>query len=150
MVASEIGKLTQTSVGSVQHIDKLVMEIKTPIGDVVSQANDSVENINSSSVLIENAAETFDVIFDNIAAVNRLVQDMVQKVIHVESVAVDVAAISEEQAASSQQILDSSDILVEQANNLIANSETVAKESEDLTASAEELAAQMGNFKIRG
>lgn len=150
VVATEIGKLAQTSVGSVQHIDKLVLEIKTSIGDVVSQANDSVENINSSSMLIENAAETFDVIFDNIAAVNGLVQDMIQKVIHVESVAVDVAAISEEQAASSQQILNSSDILVKQAHSLIANSETVAKESEDLTASAEELATQMGNFKIQG
>lgn len=150
VVASEIGKLAQTSVGSVQDIDKLVMEIKTSIGDVVNQANDSVENINSSSVLIQNAAETFDVIFGNIAVVDELVQGMIQKVIHVESVAVDVAAISEEQAASSQEILNSSDILVKQANNLIANSETVAKESEDLTASAEELAAQMGNFKIQG
>ena len=148
VVASEIGKLAQTSVGSVQHIDKLVLEIKNSIGDVVSQANDSVENINSSSVLIENAAETFDVIFGNIAVVDELVQGMMQKVVHVESVAVDVAAISEEQAASSQEILNSSDILVRQANRLIANSETVAKESEDLTASAEELAAQMGNFKI--
>ena len=150
MVASEIGKLAQTSVGSVQNIDKLVMEIKSSIGDVVIQADDSVKNINSSSVLIQNAAKTFDMIFENIAAVNGLVHDMIQKVIHVESVAVDVAAISEEQAASSQQILDSSDILVKQANSLIANSETVAKESEDLTASAEELAVQMGSFKIQG
>lgn len=150
VVASEIGKLAQTSVGSVQNIDKLVMEIKSSIGDVVIQADESVENINSSSVLIQNAAKTFDMIFENIAAVNGLVHDMIQKVIHVESVAVDVAAISEEQAASSQQILDSSDILVKQANSLIANSETVAKESEDLTASAEELAVQMGSFKIQG
>lgn len=150
VVASEIGKLAQTSVGSVQNIDKLVMEIKSSIGDVVIQADDSVKNINSSSVLIQNAAKTFDMIFENIAAVNGLVHDMIQKVIHVESVAVDVAAISEEQAASSQKILDSSDILVKQANSLIANSETVAKESEDLTASAEELAVQMGSFKIQG
>lgn len=149
VVASEIGKLAQTSVGSVQNIDQLVMEIKRSIVDVVSQADDSVKNINSSSQLIANAAETFDVIFGNIAVVNDLVQGMIQKVIHVESVAVDVAAISEEQAASSQEILDSSDILVKQANSLIANSETVAKESEDLTASAEELATQMEKFKIQ-
>ncbi len=148
VVASEIGKLAQTSVGSVQNIDNLVLEIKNTIEDVVTQANDSVENINSSSVLIDHAAQTFDVIFDNIALVDDLVQDMMQKVVHVESVAVDVAAISEEQAASSQEILNSSDVLVKQANHLIANSETVAKESEDLTASAQELAVQMGNFKI--
>ena len=129
-------------------IDNLILEIKTLIGDVVNQANDSMENINGSSVLIENAVGTFDVIFENIVSVGGLVQQMIQKVDQVEDVARDVASISEEQAASSQEILASSDILVEQANSLMAHSEDVAKESEELTSSAEELAAQIGAFKI--
>lgn len=149
VVALEIGKLAQTSVASVQHIDGLVLEIKTSVKDVVSQANDSVKSINDSSVLISNAANTFDVIFENIEVTGNLIQNMIQKVEKVEDVARNVAAISEEQAASSQEILGSSDVLVEQANSLMKNSETVAKESEDLTASAEELAVQMGSFKIK-
>ena len=148
VVALEIGKLAQTSVDSVQDINKLVLEIKNSVKDVVVQAGDSVESINSSGVLIRNAVEKFDIIFENIALTGNLVQNMIQKVNQVEDVARNVAAISEEQAASSQEILGSSDILVEQADSLMESSGNVAKESEELTNSAEELAVQIGNFKI--
>lgn len=148
VVAIEVGKLAQTSAESVQNIDNLILEIKALISDVVNQANDSVGNINSSSVLIGNAVRTFDVIFENIVSVGNLVQQMIHKVDQVDHVARDVAAISEEQAASAQEILASSDVLVEQANGLMTNSEGVAKESEELTNSAQELAAQIGAFRI--
>ena len=148
VVAMEIGKLAQTSVASVQHIDNLVLEIKTSVKDVVSQADDSVKSINSSSVLIKDAVNTFDIIFENIDVTGNLIQNMIQKVEQVEDVARNVAAISEEQAASSEEILGSSNILVEQANSLMESSETVAKSSEQLTTSAEELATQIGIFKI--
>lgn len=149
VVATEIGTLAHSSMDSVQHIDKLVLDIKTSIGDVIDQANTSVDNINESSKLIENAAQTFDVIFGNIAIVGELMQKMIEKIESVENVAETVAAVSEEQAASSQQILSSSDELVEQANHLLSNSGTVAAESTELTVSAEELATQIGTFKIR-
>lgn len=149
VVAIEVGKLAKTSAESVQEIDDLILEIKTLISDVVNQANDSVRNINSSSVLIGNAVGTFDIIFENIVSVGNLVQQMIQKVDQVEDVARDVAAISEEQAASSQEILASSDVLVEQADSLMIHSEDVAKESEELTNSAQELAAQIGVFRIQ-
>lgn len=149
VVALEIGKLAQTSVESVKHIDSLVLEIKTSVKDVIRQANDSVGNINSSSILISNAVDTFDAIFENIAVVGNLIEKMIQKVDQVEDVARNVAAISEEQAASSQDILGSSNILVQQANSLMESSGTVAKESEELTTSADELATQIGTFKIQ-
>lgn len=148
VVAVQVGKLAQTSAESVQDINDLILEIKALINDVVNQADDSMKNINGSSVLIENAVSTFDVIFENIVSVGGLVQQMIQKVDQVEDVARDVAAISEEQAASSQEILASSDVLVEQANSLMTHSEDVARESEELTGSAKELAAQIGAFKI--
>lgn len=149
VVAVEVGKLAQTSAESVRDIDNLILEIKALIGDVVNQANDSVGNINSSSVLIGNAVRTFDVIFENILSVGDLVRQMIQKVDRVEDVARDVAAISEEQAASSQEILASSDILVEQADGLMIHSEDVAKESGELKNSAQELAQQIRVFKIQ-
>lgn len=76
VVASEIGKLAQTSMESVKHIDTLVLEIQTLIGDVIEQANSSVENINNSSALIGNAVTTYDSIFENIVVVGELVQQM--------------------------------------------------------------------------
>lgn len=148
VVAVEVGKLAQTSAESVQNIDNLILEIKVLIGDVVKQADDTMKNINGSSVLIQNALGTFDFIFENIVSVGDLVQQMIEKVDQVEDVARDVASISEEQAASSQEILASSDILVEQADHLMTHSEEVARESRELTGSAEELASQIGVFKI--
>ena len=148
VVATEIGKLAQTSMQSVQHIDALVLDIKKLISEVISQANNSMDNIHSSSELIGNAVRTYDNIFENIVIAGDLVQQMIQKVDQVEEVAREVAAISEEQAASSQQILASSDILVKQADGLMYNSETVAKESEELTTSAEALESQVQIFKV--
>ncbi|RKI39674.1 HAMP domain-containing protein [bacterium D16-51] len=148
VVATEIGKLAQTSMESVQHIDDLVLEIKSSIGDVINQANDSVDNINNSNILIENAVETFDIIFENIDTVGNLIHQMITKVDKVEDEARNVAAISEEQAASAEEIASSSDVLVDQANSLMSNSETVTKESNELTNSAEELSTQIGVFKI--
>lgn len=148
VVAAEIGKLAQTSMESVKHIDQLVSKIKTSVGDVVVQANESVGNIHDSNDMIQNAMLTFDQIFNNIQIVGDLVGQMMQKVDHVDHVANDVAAISEEQAASSQQILSASDTLVEQADNLMANSESVAEDAKELIYSAEQLTEQIGIFKI--
>ena len=148
MVAMEIGKLAKTSMESVKNIDALISEIGKLIGDVVLQANQSVDNINNSSRLIGNAVGTYDTIFENIMTVGSLVQKMMEKVIQVEDVAGNVAAISEEQAASSQEILASSEVLVEQADGLMANSETVAKESEELTDSAKDLETHICRFRV--
>lgn len=148
VVASEIGKLAQTSMESVQDIDQLVLMIRTSVEDVVVQANDSVANINDSNSMIQNALHTFDHIFENIEAVGNLVRQMMQKVERVDHVANDVAAISEEQAASSQQILSASDTLVEQADSLMTSSESVADESNELISSADQLTEQVGIFRI--
>ena len=148
VVAMEIGKLAQTSMESVRHIDELISEIKSSIGDVINQAGESVSNINISNVLIENATETFNVIFDNIIVVGDLVQGMLDKVDQVEDEARNVAAISQEQAASSEEIAASSDSMVEQANSLMLNSETVKNESSELTDSAQKLAVHIEVFKV--
>ena len=148
VVASEIGKLAQSSSDSVRNIENIIHEINSLVEDAVKQADDSVENINSSSSLVGDALKTFDTIFDNIDAVSKLVLQMIEKIEQVDEVASNVAAISEEQAASSDVILASSDTMVEQANHITGNSETVAGDAKELTLSAEELANQVAAFKI--
>lgn len=148
VVATEIGQLAQTSADSVHNIENLISEINSLVRDAVTQAGDSVENINSSSELVGGALKTFDIIFDNIDEVNHLVRQMIEKVEKVDNVATNVAAISEEQAASSQEILATSDTMLEQANGITGNSETVAGDARELTASAEELSSQVKIFKI--
>jgi len=148
VVATEIGKLAQTSSSSVHNIESLISEINVLVKDVVSQADDSVDNIRSSGELVNGALKTFDLIFDNIDEVNHLVGQMIEKVEQVDNVAVNVAAISEEQAASSEEILATSTTMVEQAHNITENSETVAEGAKELTESAVELADQMNLFKV--
>lgn len=148
VVATEIGKLAQTSSNSVHNIENLISEINVLVKDAVSQAEDSVDNIQSSGELVNGALRTFDVIFDNIDEVNHLVQQMMEKVEQVDNVAINVAAISEEQAASSEEILATSTTMVEQAHSITGNSETVADGAKELTESAVELANQVNMFKV--
>ena len=148
VVATEIGKLAQTSSNSVHNIESLITEINALVKDAVSQAGDSVSSIKSSGEMVNNALETFDVIFGNIDEVNHLVQQMIEKMEQVDNVAVNVAAISEEQAASSEEILATSTTMVEQAHSITENSETVAGGAKELTESAVELANQVNMFKV--
>lgn len=148
VVATEIGQLANTSADSVHNIDTLIHEVNTLVREAVSQADVSVGNINNSSQMVENALNTFDVIFDNIDAVNRLVRQMIDKVERVDEVATNAAAISEEQAASSEEILATAENMVKQADNITGNSQTVANEAKQLTLSAENLSEQMDMFKI--
>ncbi len=150
VVATEIGKLAQTSSNSVHDIESLISEINVLVKDAVSQAGDSVGNIQNSSDLVHNALSTFDMIFNNIDEVDNLVQKMMEKVEQVDKVAVNVAAISEEQAASSEEILATSYTMVEQARGITGNSETVAQGARELTESAVELANQVNMFKVDG
>ena len=148
VVATEIGQLAKNSAESVQNIEKLISEINVLVKDAVLQADDSVENINSSGELVGDALKTFDVIFGNIDEVSTLVRQMIEKVEKVDEVANNVAAISEEQAASSEEILATSDNMVEHANSITGNSETVASDARELTTSAKELANQVDAFKV--
>ena len=148
VVATQIGKLAQTSAESVHTIEGLIQQINGYVADCVTQANVSVGNIGESSQLITVALETFDSIFNNIAAANELVESMVAKVSKVDDVATNVAAISEEQAASSQEILATSDTMVSQAQEITQSSIHAADDSRELSVSAKELANQVNKFKI--
>lgn len=148
VVAGEIGKLAQNSADNAQNIAKLIEQIRNLISDVVTQANTSAENIQSNTVLIDTAVETFDKIYENIATSNNLVTDMINGVTKVDDVATNVAAISEEQAASADEILETSKQMVEQAENITRHSEDVAANSEELADTSEKLTSYVSKFKL--
>lgn len=148
VVAGEIGKLAQNSADNAQNIAKLIEQIRNLISDVVTQANTSAENIQSNTVLIDTAVETFDKIYENIATSSNLVTDMINGVTKVDDVATNVAAISEEQAASADEILETSKQMVEQAENITRHSEDVAANSEELADTSEKLTSYVSKFKL--
>ena len=148
VVANEIGKLAQTSTNSVQQITELVYGIDNLVKDAEKKAEESVRSIDESSEYINNAVDTFSLIYQNIQQTNEMVADMIEKVGEVDAVATDVAAISEEQAASADIILSTSEEIVKQSSKLTSNSEKVAKESEMLATTSVELDRQVHQFKI--
>ncbi|AJH00338.1 chemotaxis protein [Clostridium beijerinckii] len=148
VVASEIGKLANTSSESVKNISSIVNEINKLVSDTVKQSHDSAEYINESSYLISGTADTFDNIFNKINSANDLIQEMIEKVGHLDDVATTVAAIAEEQAASSEEILATSEVMVDQSNNITENSEKVANDAETLANTSDELSKQIQMFKI--
>lgn len=148
VVATQIGKLAQTSAQSVQNIEALVTQINANVDDCVQKAEGSVTDIHDSSQLIQTALTTFDQIFENVDMANGLIKSMVDKIGQVDDVATNVAAISQEQAASSEEILATSETMVAQAENISQNSGAVAQDSGELARSSEELATQMNQFKI--
>ena len=148
VVASEIGKLAKTSSESVQNISSLISEINTLVCDTVKQSDESAGYINESSYLISGTVDTFDSIFDMIDTTNNLIQDMIEKIGHLDDVAATVAAISEEQAASSEEILATSEVMVTQSSSITQNSEKVARDAEKLSSTSDELSKQIQMFKI--
>ncbi|WP_297424947.1 methyl-accepting chemotaxis protein [Clostridium sp.] len=148
VVASEMGKLANTSSESVKNISSLVSEINKLVTDTVKQSHESADYINESSYLISENVDTFDRIFEKINLTNDLIQNMIEKVGHLDDVATTVAAISEEQAASSQEILATSEVMVTQSNNITKNSEKVAIDAENLFNTSDELSKQIQMFKI--
>ena len=148
VVATEIGKLAKTSSEAVQNISSLTSEINKLVADTVKQSHESAKYINESSYLISGTVDIFDNIFETINGTNNLIQDMIEKVGHLDDVATSVAAISEEQAASSEEILATSEDMVTQANNITRNSEKVANDADELSITSDELGKQIQMFKI--
>lgn len=148
VVASEIGKLANTSSKSVKNISVIVSQINKLVLDTVKQSNESSQYINEGSYLISGTLDTFDSIFSNINSTNDLIQEMVEKVGHLDEIATTVAAISQEQAASSQEILATSEAMVNQSDNITKNSQKVANDAKQLSNTSDELSDQVQMFKI--
>ncbi|MBU5478466.1 methyl-accepting chemotaxis protein [Eubacterium sp. MSJ-13] len=148
VVASEIGKLANSSTESVANITTLITQINNLVADAVKQAGSSAKDISGSAVLIHTAVDTFDMIFKNIQDTGSLINEMVEKINEVDAVATNVAAISEEQAASSDEILATSETMLKQAENISKNSDAVEEEADNLALSAQQLENQVNQFQI--
>ncbi len=148
IVATQIGKLAQTSADSANNISDLIEEIRTLIGDAVSRAGASAESIRENSELIDVAVKTFDQIYDNIQETNTLIGAMITDIQKVDDVSANVAAISEEQAAGADEILATSQNMVEMANNITKSSQDVADNSHELAETSQTLTSYVQKFKI--
>ena len=148
VVASEIGKLAQTSTNSVENIVTLINQITQLVNETVTQANQSMERVENSSGLIQTAINTFDCIFDNIHSTSGMITQMMDKIKEVDEVATNVAAISEEQAASTETIQTTSDEMALQAQNIADSSKEALTGAKELSDEASLLISHIQKFKL--
>lgn len=148
VVASEIGGLADDSNKSVQKIQGLIDQVTSLVAETVEKAKQSVDEISSSSELVNQAVNTFDTIYDNIINANHVVNNMASSMSQVESVATNVAAITEEQAASAEVISGNAGNIVAESQNITNDSEKVADTAKELADTSEKLMTQIKSFRV--
>lgn len=148
VVASEIGGLADDSNKSVQKIQGLIDQVTSLVAETVEKAKQSVDEISSSSELVNQAVNTFDTIYDNIINANHVVNNMASSMSQVESVATNVAAITEEQAASAEVISGNAGNIVAESQNITNDSEKVADTAKELADTSENLMTQIKSFRV--
>ena len=148
VVASEIGGLADDSNKSVQKIQGLIDQVTSLVAETVEKAKQSVDEISSSSELVNQAVNTFDTIYDNIINANHVVNNMASSMSQVESVATNVAAITEEQAASAEVISGNAGNIVAESQNITNDSEKVADTAKELAYTSENLMTQIKSFRV--
>lgn len=148
VVASEIGGLSDDSNKSVQKIQGLIDQVTSLVAETVEKAKQSVDEISSSSELVNQAVNTFDTIYDNIINANHVVNNMASSMSQVESVATNVAAITEEQAASAEVISGNAGNIVAESQNITNDSEKVADTAKELADTSENLMTQIKSFRV--
>lgn len=148
VVASEIGGLADDSNKSVQKIQGLIDQVTSLVAETVEKAKQSVDEISSSSELVNQAVNTFDTIYDNIINANHVVNNMASSMSQVESVATNVAAITEEQAASAEVISGNAGNIAAESQNITNDSEKVADTAKELADTSENLMTQIKSFRV--
>lgn len=148
VVASEIGGLADDSNKSVQKIQGLIDQVTSLVAETVEKAKQSVDEISSSSELVNQAVNTFDTIYDNIINANHVVNNMASSMSQVESVATNVAAITEEQAASAEVISGNAGNIAAESQNITNDSEKVADTAKELADTSESLMTQIKSFRV--
>lgn len=148
VVASEIGGLADDSNKSVQKIQGLIDQVTSLVAETVEKAKQSVDEISSSSELVNQAVNTFDTIYDNIINANHVVNNIASSMSQVESVATNVAAITEEQAASAEVISGNAGNIVAESQNITNDSEKVADTAKELADTSENLMTQIKSFRV--
>ena len=148
VVASEIGGLADDSNKSVQKIQGLIDQVTSLVAETVEKAKQSIDEISSSSELVNQAVNTFDTIYDNIINANHVVNNMASSMSQVESVATNVAAITEEQAASAEVISGNAGNIAAESQNITNDSEKVADTAKELADTSENLMTQIKSFRV--
>ncbi len=148
VVAQEIGQLASNSAESTTEIGKIINEITQQIKSLSDKSQANMDEITASSEAVQTAGKTFEEIFSSLDDTSATVQQMIDKIGNVDTIATSVAAISEEQSASTQEVTATTDNLAVSAQEVATESQGVDDSATTVSSSAATIEDFVRNFKI--
>lgn len=148
VVASQIKKLAETSADAADEISTLIGSATGLIRSTVDQSAKSMEQINGNALAVCTAADQFSHIYESIERTDRILQEMITQIHHVNDVAANMAAVTEEQSASAEEIETTAVNIRELADTVSKNSADVKEVSKDLASTADTLKEHISKFTI--
>ncbi|MBQ8598473.1 MAG: methyl-accepting chemotaxis protein, partial [Lachnospiraceae bacterium] len=148
VVAEQIGKLAANSSTAADDISRLTTEIQATVALAVEHMNTSVSEVQKSVVIVADASDTFDGLYDKVDETSRRVDKMIELVGRVDDVAGSMEQTTRSQVQATEQIVQSADTLSEHTRNVAADSNTVAESAQQMKKEAMELAGRIDKFKV--
>ena len=148
VVATQIKNLDETSVAAADEISELIDSVTSLIKGTVERSHESVEQINTSASMVDEASAQFNTIFESIEKTNEIIHGIINRIREANDVASNMAAITQEQSASAEEIEATAVNIQELANIVSDNSANVESDSNDLAGTAANLKERISGFTI--
>ena len=150
VVADEVRKLAERSGKATKEIAQLIQSVQDGTTEMVSAMDNSLRQVESGSVLSEQAGQALQEILiavkqtsDQVSQIASAVDEMSAANEELLSGVDAVSAVVEETTASTEELAASSAEIQSAAENVAAVSEENAASVEEVSATAEEVAAQV-------
>ncbi len=148
VVASEIGSLAESSAESATQISEIILGISNQVVAMTKKTEESIESIQENSGSVENACDTFEVIYERVNHASGLIGEMVGQMKHVDDVATAMAAIAEEQSAATEEILATAETVSNSSQALADDSKDVSESARTVADASETLVSYVDKFTI--
>lgn len=140
VVAEEIRKLAEEVTHSTKHIETLIREVETTVGQAIEQTKSNSESIHQVQRSVQGTDQVFAGILSSIEEVQQALSHMVDEVNSVNDFSTHIARITEGQLAGTEEILAASENVgqlssktLELSNQVFANAEKLFKQSNQST-----------------
>ncbi|MBO5209625.1 MAG: methyl-accepting chemotaxis protein [Lachnospiraceae bacterium] len=148
VVAEQIGKLAANSSVAADDISKLTEEIRSTVQQAVAQMESSVTEVQKNVGIVSGATQTFEELYGKVSETSNRVEEMIDAIEQVDTVAKQMKQITRSQVEATEQITQSAEELSQHTRNVTEDSSTVASGAEGLKKESLELMEHMNKFTI--
>lgn len=148
VVAEQISKLAANSSSAADDISKLTAEIKDTVNEAVFHMNASVSEVEKNVGIVSETHSTFADLYEKVEETSRRVEQMIQLVINVDTVAEQMRKITNDQKQMAEQIAEATKESSYHTENVTSNNNVVAESATELKKESMELMEKMGKFKV--